>query len=320
VSAGQNVVVRDAVRTPDERFDSLPEWPFAPHYLDVGGLRVHYVDEGTPDGEVFLLVHGEPTWSYLYRRWIPRLVDAGFRVIAPDHIGFGRSDKVIDDDWYVIERHVEVQRALIDALDLSRINVFCQDWGGPISLRNACDGPDRFARLFIANTWLHHDGYEYTDAIRNWRDMALDPERLGADMPIGTIVAVSMRRPGHDTDALRAAYDAPFTGSESKAGARRFPWCLPYAQPESGGAAWQQRCYQRLRSWSGPIHFVWGDADEIFTWDWAQQWAASVPGATLDRIEGAGHFVQEDASDDCVDAVLARVTASGAGGSSEASP
>jgi haloalkane dehalogenase len=150
--------------------------------------------------------------------------------------------------------------------------------------------------------------------------MALDPERLGADMPIGTIVAVSMRRPGHDTDALRAAYDAPFMGSESKAGARRFPWCLPYAQPESGGAAWQQRCYQRLRSWSGPIHFVWGDADEIFTWDWAQQWAAAVPGATLDRIEGAGHFVQEDASDDCVDAVLARVTTSGAGGSGEVSP
>lgn len=296
----------EALRTPDDRFAALPDWPYEPRYLDIDGLRMHYVDEGPPDGPVFLLTHGEPTWSYLYRHWIPLLTDAGYRVIAHDHIGFGRSDKVVDDGWYTIERHVEMQRALIEALDLRDIDLFCQDWGGPISLRNACDSPDRFVRLFIGNTWLHHDSYQYTPDIRRWRELATDPERLGGDMPTGFIVSMALRRPGHDSEALRAAYDAPFTGAESKAGPRRLPWCLPFAEPGAGGAAWQQRCHEQLRSWDGPVHFVWGDADVIFTWEWAEQWAATVPEATLDRIAGAGHFVQEDAPQDCVEAVLRR--------------
>lgn len=295
------------IRTPDDAFDALPDWSFEPQYLEVDGLRMHYVDEGPQDGEVFLLVHGEPSWSYLYRRWIPRLVDAGYRVIAPDHIGFGRSDKVTDEEWFTIDRHVELQRALIETLDLRAIHLFCQDWGGPISLRNACDLPDRYARLFIGNTWLHHDGYTYTDALLGWRSMATDDTKLGGDMPTGTLLGLSMRREGHDKEALKTAYDAPFTGIESKAGARRFPFCLPFAEPDLGGAAWQQRCYDRLRSWAGPVHFVWGDADAIFTWEWAEQWAAVIPEATLDRIEGAGHFLQEDAPDDCVDAILRRL-------------
>lgn len=295
------------VRTPDERFTALPDWPFEPRYLDVDGLRVHYVDEGPSDGEVFLLTHGEPTWSYLYRHWIPRLVEAGYRCIAHDHIGFGRSDKVVDDDWYVIERHVEVQRALIEALDLQGINLFCQDWAGPISLRNACDLPERFRRLFLGNTWLHHEGFEYTEAIRQWRAVSQDPALLGGDMPTGKVVARAQRRDGHDVDAVSAAYDAPYTGVESKAGARRFPWCLPFANPVEGGADWQQRCFEQLQGWDGDVHLVWGDADHVFTWEWAQAWASKIPGATLDRIEGAGHFLQEDAADDCVDAVLRRM-------------
>lgn len=298
----------ETVRTPDERFDALADWPFEPRYLDVGGLRVHYVDEGDPAADVFLLTHGEPSWSYLYRRWIPRLVDAGFRVVAHDHVGFGRSDKVVDDGWYTIDRHVDVQRSVIDELDLRRVHLFCQDWGGPISLRNACDQPERFARLFVGNTWLHHDGYEYSDGIRVWREMATDPGRFGGDMPTGRIVAGSLRRPGHDVEAVAAAYDAPFVGVESKAGARRFPWCLPFAEPEAGGAAWQQRCYDRLQTWDGPVHLVFGDADQVFPWDWAERWASVIPGATLDRMAGAGHFLQEDAPDDCVDAVLSRLT------------
>lgn len=304
----------EVVRVPDERFEGLDGYDFSPNHLEVddgdgGALRLHYLDEGPGDGEVFLLVHGEPTWSYLYRRWIPRLVEAGFRCVAPDHIGFGRSDKVVDDDWYVIDRHVEVQRALIEALDLRRINLFCQDWGGPISLRNACDQPDRYARLLLGNTWLHHDGYEYSDAIRGWREMAVDPAQLGGDMPTGVIVNAALRRPGHDVAAIRQAYEAPFTDASSKAGARRFPWCLPFAEPEAGGAAWQAQCHEQLQTWPGPVHFVWGDADEVFTWASAERWAATIPGATLDRIEGAGHFLQEDAADDCVDAILRRVRA-----------
>jgi haloalkane dehalogenase len=295
-----------AVRTPDDAFDALDDWPFEPRYLDLDGLRLHYVDEGPRDGEVFLLVHGEPTWGYLYRRWIPRLVEAGFRVVVPDHLGFGRSDKVTDDDWYVVDRHVDAQRRLVDALDLRDINVFCQDWGGPISLRNACDRPEHYARLFIGNTWLHHDGFDYSEGIRRWHRLATDPAEVGGDMPTGIIVSRSLRRAGHDLDAVAAAYDAPFTGEASKAGARRFPWFLPFAQPEAGGAAWQARCFERLQRWTGPVHFVWGDADPIFTLEWAERWSSLIPGATLDRIPGAGHFLQEDAADDCVDAVLAR--------------
>ncbi len=294
------------VRTPDDAFDALADWTFEPHYLEVDGLRMHYVDEGPRDGEVFLLVHGEPSWSYLYRRWIPRLVDAGYRVIAPDHIGFGRSDKVTDDEWFTIDRHVEMQRALLESLDLRTINLFCQDWGGPISLRNACDLPDRYSRLFIGNTWLHHDGYDYTDALRAWRAVATDETKLGGDMPTGTVLHLAMRRDGHDKAAMKIAYDAPFTGIESKAGARRFPYCLPFAEPLLGGADWQQRCYDQLQQWEGPVHFVWGDADAVFSWEWAEQWASVIPGATLDRIDGAGHFLQEDAPDDCIDAILRR--------------
>ncbi len=294
-------------RTPDAHFDALVDWPFEPHYAEFDGLRMHYVDEGPRDADVFLMTHGEPTWGYLYRRWIPRLLDAGFRVVAPDHIGFGRSDKVTDDEWYVIDRHVELQRALIEHLDLRSINLFCQDWGGPISLRNVCDMPERYSRLFIGNTWLHHAGFEYSEGIRNWRAMALDPERLGGDMPTGFVVSATLQRDGHDAEAVTAAYNAPFDGHASKAGARRFPFCIPFAEPVAGGAEWQQRCFDQLPTLGIAVHFVWGDADPVFPWDWAEEWARQVTGSSLDRIPNAGHFVQEDAPDDCVDAVLSRV-------------
>ena len=295
------------VRTPDERFRALADWPFEARYVEIEGLRMHYVDEGLTDADVVLLTHGEPSWSYLYRHWIPRLVDAGYRVIAHDHIGFGRSDKVTDEAWYTIDRHVENQRQFLHALDLQNISVFVQDWGGPITLRNLCDEPERFRRLFIGNTWLHHDGYEYSDGIHWWRQMALDPEQFGGDMPAGAIVAGSLQRHGHDLDAVRTAYDAPFVDEPSKAGARRFPVCLPFAEPELGGAAWQQRCYQQLPTLGLPVHFVWSDADMVFPWDGAERWAACFENATLDRISGAGHFLQEDAPDDCVEAVLAHL-------------
>jgi haloalkane dehalogenase len=294
-------------RTPDDVFAALPDWPFAPHYAEFDGLRMHYVDEGPRDAPVFLLTHGEPSWSYLYRHWVPSLVAAGYRCIAPDHIGFGRSDKVTDADWYVIDRHVELQRRLIEYLDLQRVHLFCQDWAGPISLRNVCDMPERYARVFVGNTWLHHDGYVYSDAVRRWREMALDPEQFGDAMPTGAIVAMTLRRSEHDRDAVTAAYDAPFPTSESKAGARRFPFCLPFAEPEAGGAAWQQRCYDQLPTLGLPVHFVWGDGDPIFPWDGAEAWSAGIPGSTLDRITDGGHFVQEDAPADCVAAVLSRL-------------
>ncbi|HEY7938368.1 MAG TPA: alpha/beta fold hydrolase [Acidimicrobiales bacterium] len=292
----------DVERTPDSRFADL-DWSFAPHYLThPDGLRQHYVDE-RPEGPArgtFLLLHGEPTWSYLYKDWIGPLVDLGYRVVAPDHLGFGRSDKPVDDGWYSIAGHRRALETLITDLDLHDISLVVQDWAGPIGLCTALTDPDRYARLFILNTWLHHDAYEYGEGIRWWHEAALDPERFGADMPTGAIVAGTMRRPDVDAESVRKAFDAPFTGAASKAGARRFPVCLPFAEPALGDAALQQRARARLREWAIPIHLAFGDADPVFPYETAEAWAAELPGATLDRIPGAGHFVQLDAPADCL--------------------
>jgi haloalkane dehalogenase len=294
--------VTDVVRTPDERFSSLG-WPFEPHYLThPDGLRQHYVDEGPADAArgTFLLLHGEPTWSYLYRDWIGPLVSLGYRVVAPDHFGFGRSDKPTDEDWYTIARHRAALAHLVARLDLRRIHLVVQDWGGPIGLCTAMDDPDRYDRLFLANTWLHDDTYEYGEGVRFWRALATDPAHFGGDMPTGTIVATALQRAGHDLSAVRAAFDAPFVGEPSKAGARRFPFCIPFAEPVLGDAAVQAEARRRLRATTLPVHLLFGDADPIFPWAWAEQWAAEIPGATLAAIAGAGHFVQFDAAADCL--------------------
>lgn len=301
----------EVARTPEARFESL-DWPFTPHYLTHDdGLRQHYVDERPvgPERGTFLLLHGEPTWAYLYGAWIAPLVDEGFRVVAPDHIGFGRSDKPVDEAWYTIARHREKLAALVGHLDLSDIHLVVQDWGGPIGLCNAVADRDRYQRLFILNTWLHQDDFEYSDGIRWWRQMATDPEHLGGDMPVGDIVVGSLRRDGLDVDVVRQAFDAPFTGMADKAGARRFPFCIPFAEPELGDAADQAVARAGLRSWDIPVHVAFGDADPVFTWDWAETWAAEIPHATLDRIAGASHFVQIEAPGDCLAVIRSRLPA-----------
>ncbi len=299
----------DSLRTPDERFDGIG-WEFAPHYLNhPDGLRQHYVDERPTDEErgTFLLVHGEPTWSYLYKDWIGPLVDLGFRVVAPDHFGFGRSDKPTDEDWYTTARHRHALDHLVRELDLTGVHLVVQDWGGPIGLCTALADLDRYERLVILNTWLHDDTFEYSDGVRLWRQMAVDPAQLGGDMPTGAIVSSVLRRPGHDAEAIVRAFDAPFVDEASKAGARRFPFCIPFAEPELGDAALQAETRARLRTVGLPVHVAFGDADPIFTWEWAEQWADEIEGATLDRIEGAGHFVQIDAPDDVLAVIRAHV-------------
>jgi haloalkane dehalogenase len=266
-------------------------------------LGLHVVDAPAIGDErgTFLLLHGEPSWSVLYEQWIPRLTALGFRCVAPDQPGFGRSDKPTDDEWYTYERHVAAVRHVIDTLDLRAVHLVVQDWAGPIGLRQAVDQPDRFDRLFIFNTWLHHEGYEYGDGVRWWRQAAVDPEQFGGDMPTGRIVAGTMRRDDHDREVVAATFDAPFDGHDSKAGARAFPAMLPFAQPERGGAAQQQRCHEALRSWRHcPVHIAFGDADPVFPYERGAAWAESIPGATIDRIEQAGHFVQYDAPTDCL--------------------
>lgn len=290
--------MENVFRTPDAAFADLADFPWAPHYLEWDGLRTHYVDEGPRDAPVALLVHGEPTWSYLYRKMIPPLLAAGYRCVAPDHIGFGRSDKVTEDTWYVVDRHIDRLAGLIERLDLRRITMVVQDWGGPIGLINAVAMPERIDRLAILNTWLHHDGHEYTPAIRAWRDAATSRHWLAwmrHDLPCGAIVRrATVRRPA-DPDAIERAYEAPYGGNiAAKAGARRFPWCIPFAEPEAGAADRHAAAFAALKSWPKPVHVIFGADDPIFPPSWGRQWADMIPGATFDVIEKAGHFCQED--------------------------
>ena len=314
------------LRTPDENFAELRDFPYSPHYLDIDGLRMHYVDEGPDGAPVALLVHGMPTWSYLYRHMIPALVAAGYRCIAPDHIGFGRSDKVTDPEWYDIARHTANLTSLVEALDLRDITLFVQDWGGPIGLAQYAVMPGRFSRLVIMNTWLHHDDYEYSPGILQWiaqnspgglfRDNV--PEKLNW----GTLMALSTQRvtaedslfkelsgqPGTyppDALAVKEAFDAPFIGlgPEGITGPRRFPLSIPVHDPVSGHAAEQQRHFAIVNATSLPVHFVWGVKDTVFVTEWGRTWHSLVPHATWDEVP-AGHFLQDTHGAEIVSLIL----------------
>jgi len=304
------------LRTPDGAFADLPGYPFPPRYRAFEGLRMHYIDVGPRDGPVALLMHGMPTWSFLNRHIVGVLVAAGWRCVAADHIGFGRSDKPTDDSWYSISRHTAAHRALIAALDLKGVTLFCQDWGGPIGLAQAAESPKRFDRLVIMNTWLHHDGYDYTPALRQWNQQWQADGLFGANIPDKLPIGWFMMLPlgamkprdlfaiinegvyppiTQAEDAVRRGYDAPFVGlgREGFAGPRRFPLSLPFDDPDGGAAADQARHFAALKGWTKPIHFIWGGADAVFTEAWGRQWAAQFPQASFDLIPGAGHFLQE---------------------------
>jgi len=277
----------DAVRTPDERFRELTDFPYQPRYVSIDGLRMHYVDEGTGDAGTLLLLHGEPTWSYLYRRMIPGFIDAGYRIVAPDMIGFGRSDKVTDPDWYTAGRHTEMLKDFVRRLDLQDVAIVVQDWAGPYGLMAVADMPDRFGRLIILNTWLHHPDFVYTEAIRNWRQVSQNLDFTTQGLP-------------------SEEYRAPFHVPQATVGAVRWPWMLPFAEPEVGAAERQARTYDFLASWDKPAHVIFGDQDPIFTIEWGREFAAHIPGATFDVMPGHGHFVQE-AGVPLVELILQRI-------------
>ena len=291
-------------RTPDVAFDGLDDFTFKPNYIEWEGLRTHFLDEGPRDGPVALLLHGEPTWSYLYRKMIPTLVKSGYRCIAPDHIGFGRSDKVLNDEWYVTDRHIERLKNFIEKLNLKNITLFVQDWAGPIGLINVVEAPEKFERIIIFNTWLHHDGFEYSKDIREWRSAATNRQWLAwtrHNLPCGAIVRRALVRTPTKLERIEAAYEAPFYGNiKSKAGARRFPWCIPFAEPEAGSAARQANAFEKLKKWKKPIHFIFGENDPIFPPSWGREWSSFVPGSSFDVIRNAGHFCQEDAGEEIV--------------------
>ncbi len=328
------------IETPDERFSNLKDYRFEPNYLEVNDgegakLRVHYLDEGPADGEVILLMHGQPTWSYLYRHMIPGLVAAGHRVIAPDLVGFGKSDKPTSIDDYTYARHVSWMSQWLTALNLSKVTLFCQDWGGLIGLRLVTAFPERFARVIVANTGLptgmvpeeftttlkeayetlpvveaHELGERFKDTsgipgFMYWRKFCAETP----DLDIGKVVAFVTAGKNIEEDSM-AAYNAPFPSEEYKAGARKFPSLVPLfhdeAEVEENKQAWAI-----LESFDKPLLTAFSDNDPV-TAGGEKRFQKSVPGAQGQKhitIANAGHFLQEDQPEACVQAILAFIKA-----------
>lgn len=295
------------LRTPDERFDDLPDYPFEPNYVELKGddgqpLRLHYVDEGPRDAAVVLLLHGEPSWSYLYRHMISGLVALGHRVIAPDLIGFGRSDKPIESSDHTYERHVAWMLAWLEVVDLSEVTLFCQDWGGLIGLRLVAARPERFARVVVANTGLP-EGAGMTKGFEQWLAFSQSVE----EFPVADVISMGVTTPL--SDEVKAAYMAPFPDERYKAAARIFPSLVPmtpsHASVEENKAAWQI-----LRGFERPWLTLFSDKDPV-TRGGERIFEHRIPGAKDQphaTIEGAGHFLQEDASTKLVEHLHAFIT------------
>ena len=278
-----------AYRTPDERFEGLPGFDFEANYREVDGLRLAHIDEG--EGSPVVLFHGEPTWSYLYRKVIPPLVEAGHRCIAPDYAGFGRSDKPTDIAWYTYDRHTELTAGLLADLDVRDATVVVHDWGGPIGLRLAVEHPDRIARIVILDTGLFTGEQPMTDAWRQFRDFVERTEDLPVSMLVRNATARGME------DDVAAAYDAPYPTAESKAGARAFPLMLP-TEPGARGGAEGKRVLEALRTDERPKLCLWADSDFIIPFKVGERFASAVNAPAPVKVENASHFLQEDAGEE----------------------
>ncbi len=295
----------EILRTPDDRFADLPDFPYEPRSVQVddgegGRLRVAYVETGPPDADPVLLMHGEPSWSFLYRSMMPVLADAGLRVVAPDLVGFGRSDKPVDRGSYTYARHVSWMReALLEELTLDRITLVGQDWGGLIGLRLVAEAPDRFSRIVVANTGMPTGDQQMPDAFLAWQRYSQE----SPDFPVGNLVARGTVR-GLDP-AVAAAYDAPFPDDRFKAGARAFPALVPTA-PDDPASEDNRAAWRVLMGWDRPLLTAFSDGDPI-TNGGERVFHKLVPGAAGQphvTMAGGGHFLQEDVGPD-----LARVVA-----------
>jgi haloalkane dehalogenase len=279
----------EILRTPDERFRDMQGYPFEPHYIETDGLRIHYVDEGPREAAPILLLHGEPSWSYLYRTMIPVLVAAGHRCVAPDLGGFGRSDKPAAREDYSYQRHVDWMRGVVEELDLRNAIFFGQDWGGLIGLRLVAEDEDRFDRIVAANTFLPTGDREPSDAFLAWKKYAQETPRFH----VGGIVkgaCVNDLAP-----EVIAAYDAPFPDDSYQAGARQFPALVPIS-PDDPASEANRAAWKVLEQWEKPFLTLFGDSDPI-TRGGDRFFQRTVPGCAGQphaTIEGAGHFLQED--------------------------
>jgi len=300
------------VRTPEERFADLPGYPFEPRFVEIadpehGALRMHYVDEGLAGADPVLMLHGQPTWSYLYRKVIATLVGRGHRAVAPDYIGYGRSDKIVDKLAYSFPGHIEWLRTFVRTLDLRRITLVVQDWGGPLGLAVLAAEPDRFARIVVANTILHTADPSFAGRLE-WALHGLpDSPRVVIEEALLDYMLASQRYPLVPSDLVQwatltdvapdvlAAYDAPFPDETYKGGLRQTTILIPITRNDVG-AEIDRQTFAALREWDRPFLTAYSDGDPP-TRGWDEIFRETVPGArgqAHTRIEGAGHFLQED--------------------------
>ena len=292
----------ELLRTPDDRFENLPDYPFKPHYLTINDrsedveIRIHCIDEGDTGAQTVLMLHGEPTWSFLYRKVIPSIVAAGYRVIAPDHIGFGRSDKLAQRSDYSYQRFVDWIQELLLQLELSNITLLCQDWGGPIGLRVLAGMPERFVAVIVTNTLLPNcevppkgiDSWP-GEFIESWVRATAEAD----DLSVGDIVSATCVNPL--SDEVKQAYDAPFPDAAYKAAVLEFPSLIPI-QESMAGVAENRLAWKVLESWEKPFVTAFSDGDPT-TKAWERVFQQRVPGAKTQlhcEITNAGHFIQEE--------------------------
>jgi haloalkane dehalogenase len=282
------------LRTPDDSFENLAGYPFKPNYIEIWDseeqeLRIHYIDEGPIDAKPVLLMHGEPSWSYLYRKMIPIIIDAGYRAIAPDLVGFGRSDKPGDQKDYTYQRHVDWMQAWLNKLHLQRVTLVCQNWGGLIGLRLVAQNPDQFSRVVAANTGLPTGDTPMPDAYLTWRKYSIEVP----DFDIGAIITMGCQTPL--TEDVIAAYNAPFPDDTYKEGARIFPSLVPITQNDPAAQA-NREAWKVLSKFEKPFITMFSDSDPI-TRGGERVFQSQIPGAKDQphiTIKGGGHFLQED--------------------------
>ena len=286
-----------ALKTPEDRFQNLADYDFTPHYIEVGdGLQMHYVDEG--EGPVVLLLHGEPSWSYLYRKMIPILSSSGFRAVAPDLIGFGKSDKPTARSDYSYQRHIDWLKTFIETLDLRDMTLFCQDWGGLTGLRIITEMEERFSLVVASNTTLPTGNITMPESFMQWREFSQNSPAfdIGKVLDMGTVQSLSQE--------VIAAYNAPFPSEEYKAGARMFPTLVPidFDDPES---AKNRSAWEKLSQWEKPFLTIFGTHDNIMKGA-EKVFQQIVPGAKSEshHFLEAGHFIQEEKGEELAQAII----------------
>lgn len=277
------------LRTPDNRFLNLLDYPFKPNYIQLGDIRIHYVDEGESSEEVVLLIHGEPTWSYLYRKMVPIVSESGYRVIVPDLVGFGKSDKPINQEDYTYEKHVGWISSFVESLDLTNINLFCQDWGGLIGLRIVSEQGYRFNRIIASNTSLPTGDFKVPKAFFNWQKFSQDTPVFNASKIVKSSCVNKI------SNEVQKAYDAPFPDETYKAGARRFPMLVP-TSPNDPSSQPNREAWEKLKNWHKPFLTAFSDSDPITKGGdiLFQKLIPGCKGISHKTIVGAGHFLQED--------------------------